>query len=427
MADAKTNKKQQRKNLRVAVVANVLEWYDFGLYGYFAPIIGQLFFPSEDKLASLIATFAVFALGYVARPLGGVVFGHYGDRVSRHRALIVSIVLMAAATTLLGLLPTYAQVGIWSAILLTAVRVVQGFSVGGQLGTSLSILVENADSHRRGLVGSWTNAGAILGMLLASGVGALITRLAGPEWINDWGWRIPFLIGACLGIVGLLMKGRPEDSDSTYNNRTSDNEHAYPVKQALAGHWKDMLTGLGCLWISALSFYTIFVFMTTYLSTETPIPLYQALELNTVGMAVFMFLVIYMGSLSDRRGRKPLLIWGSVAIALMTYPLFMILMYGHPVWDLGAQVTFAVAIAAIQGTLPTALAELFPGRIRCSAVALTYNVGFAVFGGTAPLLCTFLIRVTGDKLAPGYYLIAVALISLLLMLRLKESAHKPLR
>ena len=201
----------KQKVLGAAVVANVLEWYDFGLYGYFAPILAGLFFPAQDKFVSLISTFGVFAVGFLVRPLGAVVFGHLGDKVSRNRALSTSIMLMAVPTTLLGLLPTYAQVGIAAPIALILIRILQGFSVGGQLGGSLTILVENAPPGRRGLVGSWSNGGAVMGMLLGSGIGALITSTASPEWVNTWGWRIPFLFGSLVGAVGFYMRGSKEE------------------------------------------------------------------------------------------------------------------------------------------------------------------------------------------------------------------------
>lgn len=415
-----------RKVLGSAVAANVLEWYDFGLYGYFAPVLAGLFFPAEDKLVSLISTFAVFAVGFLVRPLGAIAFGHLADRVSRNRALAASILLMAVPTTLLGLLPTYARVGIAAPIMLAFVRILQGFSVGGQLGGSLTIIVENAPPGRRGLLGSWTNGGAVLGMLVGSGFGALITRIAPPEWVNEWGWRIPFLLGSVIGVVGLYMRKGLEEGETFQSLKESGEVVQSPVKEALARHWKKMVVAAGFTWVSAVSFYMVFVYMTTYLSSETPIPLSEALEVNTVSMAVFMILLLLMGALSDRIGRKPLLVGGSIAIIVSAYPLFLVLQHGNPLYDLAAQVVFAFAVAAIQGTLPTTFVELFPTHIRCTAVGLTYNVGFALFGGTAPLLCTLLIQQTGDKMSPSYYFILVAFVSLVLFLRIRETYRDPL-
>lgn len=415
-----------RKNVLAALLANILEWYDFGLYGYFAPVLARLFFPSEDHLASLMGVFIVFAVGFLFRPLGAAAFGHWGDKVSRNQALIGSVMLMVVPTTLLGLLPTYEQIGFSATLLLVAIRILQGLSVGGQMGGSLTVLVENAPDHRRGSIGSWANAGAILGMLIGSGLGALLTGLSSAEWLDAWGWRIPFVLGVIPGVASFWLKNHLEETDHFEKLKQDGQIVESPLKEALVGYWREMLLAFGIIWVSAVSFYMVFVFMTTYLSTETPVPLSKALEVNTVSMVVFMGLVLVMGRLSDRFGRKPLLVGGSVGLVILSYPLFLLLTKGDPLLDLAAQCVFAVVIAAIQGVVPTTVAELFPARLRCTAIAVVYNVAFAIFGGTAPLICTFLIKHTHDKLSPSYYLILTSVVCTLLVFRIKESYRRPL-
>jgi MHS family proline/betaine transporter-like MFS transporter len=417
---------KRNKILGAAIAANVLEWYDFGLYGYFAPILAQLFFPAEDSVRSLISTFMVFAVGFLVRPIGAVFFGRMGDRVSRHKALGLAIMLMALPTTLMGMLPTYSQVGAGACVLLILIRIVQGFSVGGQLGTSLTVLVEHSPPGRRGFFGSWSNGGAVIGMLMGSGAGAIITRFGSSEWVNTWGWRIPFLLGALVGIIGLYIKRSTGETQAFQKADTSGTVAENPAKEALKYHWPVMAAATGMVWVSAVSFYMVFVYMTTYLSTETHIPLSTSLELNTISMGFFMAILMLMGALSDRIGRKPVLLGGAGMLIIISYPLFCLLSQGRLLNDFMAQMAFALAVGAIQGTLPTTIVELFPTRIRCTALALAYNTGFAVFGGTAPLVCTFLIQQTGDKLSPGYYLIFVSLVSGALFLGLKETFKKKL-
>lgn len=412
---------RSKRNIIGGCIGNVLEWYDFAIYGFFAPVLANLFFPLENQLASLISTFGVFAIGYLMRTVGSVVFGILGDKIGRKRALEFSVIIMAIPTTLIGLLPTYASIGLAAPLLLTVLRLFQGASVGGEFTGSISFVVEHAPKDRRGFYSSWTMFSLLGGILLGSAVASLITNILPKEAVEAWGWRIAFLLGITLGVFGLYIRTGLEDPPEFKKLKESGGISETPIREAFRNHWREIFTVTGATVVAAVNFYLIFVYMTTYLSTETHVLLSSALDINTISMFLLMLLVPLMGHLSDRVGRKPLLIVGCLVIMVFSYPLFIVLSKGKVIYDLGSQIVFALAFAALIGGFGAMMVELFPTRIRMSAVSIGYNLGFAIFGGTAPLVATLLIEVTNDKLAPSYYLIFAGLISLMVFIRMRES------
>ena len=414
-------KKLPIKSLVAGCIGNLLEWYDFALYGFFAPVIAKLFFPSENHITALLATFGVFAIGFLMRPVGSLIFGILGDRVGRKRALEISVIMMAIPTTLVGALPTAAHIGIAAPILLTVLRMIQGISVGGEFTGSVSFVVEHAPQNRRGFFSSWTVFTLLGGILLGSAISSLITNVLPEEDIISWGWRIPFLLGIVLGIFGLYLRMGLEESPTFKILKESGQISKTPVKDAFRGHWKAILTVFGATCVGSINFYMIFVYMTTFLSGQTNIPLSEALDINTISMVVLCVLTPVFGFVSDKIGRKPLLITGCLIIALFAFPLFVVLTKGHAFYDLLAQLVFALGLSMIFGPFGAVMVELFPTKVRMSAISIGYNMGFAVFGGTAPLLATFLIKETGNKLAPSYYLVMAAIVSLVVFIFIKET------
>lgn len=394
-------------------IGNVLEWYDFSLFGFFAPVIARQFLPAEDRLASLLGTFGVFATGFLMRPVGGLVFGYIGDRIGRKRALEVSVLLMAGATTVMGFLPAHATIGIAAPFLLTLVRLLQGLSVGGEYIGSMSFLAEHAPISRRAFIGSWTSFSTILGTLLGSGTAALLTGVLSQEQLSSWGWRVPFQCGFVIGLVGLWLRLGVEESPIFVALQKSGEVVANPIVEALRHDWGGIATTIGLAAISSVGFYLPFVWLPTWLSqiNRPPLPESQALWANTVALLALLVLTPLTAVVSDRVGRKPMYLAAALGYAVLSYPLFaMMSRGGYPAAVVGG-LAFATCNSLFSGCMGATMVELFPTRTRYTGVALGYNIGQAVLGGTAPLFGTALVELTGNKLAPTFYLIVCAIVA----------------
>jgi MHS family proline/betaine transporter-like MFS transporter len=417
-----TEARTRRKVIAAGITGNVLEWYDFAVYGFYAPIIGRLFFPSDDPTVSLIASFGAFAAGFLMRPVGGFVFGYIGDKVGRKRALVLSVMLMAIPTGAIGILPDHATIGVAAAFLMVGMRMLQGLSVGGEYTGSIVYLAEHSPDKRRGFFTSWTLFGAVGGILLGSGVSATVSHFLTVDQVADWGWRLPFLGGILVGIVGLIIRRHlpeiPEDN-SAYKPKN-------PVIEAITTEWRAMLKVIGFNIVNAVGFYMMFVYIVTWLIKQVKEPRSDALDINTISMAVLLVLVPVFGALSDKIGRKPLLLFGAGGLAIFSYPLIWLM--HHPDFEmiLLGQLGFSLLMGTFFGAGPATLTEMFPRRIRVSALSVGYNVGLAIFGGTTPLIATWLITRSHDDLSIAWYLIACAVVSFAVVLTLKETAGKPL-
>ncbi|HEY3918239.1 MAG TPA: MFS transporter [Stellaceae bacterium] len=397
----------ERKTVLAGLAGNVLEWYDFGVYGFFAAAIGSQFFPAHDPTTSLLASFAVFAVGFLARPLGGMVFGHVGDRLGRRTAVVSSVVAMAVPTCLMAILPTYAQIGLGAPLLLISLRLAQGLAVGGEFTTSLILLVEQAVPSRRGRVGSFAPFGAFGGLLLGSAIGWAITASISPAQSASWGWRLAFVAGLAIGVVVFLIRRRlPRDTGIA-----APAPEVSPVADAFRTQKRAMLEIVGFNLANAVGFYLCFVYVTTWLHQVSPLPSSMALLLNSLGLAVLMLLTPFIGALSDRIGRKPVLIFGAAGVTVLSVPLLWLIGHGTPAAVVAGQAVFALLLACFAGAAPAFMVEAFPKHVRCSGLSIGYNIAMSVFGGTVPMIAVYLIATTGNKLSPAWYLAAVAIVT----------------
>ena len=393
----------------VGNAGNVLEWYDFVVFAFLAPVIGARFFPSVDPLSGLIQAFGVFAVGYLMRPIGGMLFGHLGDRVGRKRALQLSMVLMAVPTVLIAVLPTHAEIGVLAPVLLVALRLAQGLSIGGELAGSICYLVEAAPPGRRALFGSLTILGVAAGLLLASAVVAVTWTVLSTEQVHAWGWRLPFLGGIVIGGVGWWMRQGLLETPAFRQIAEAGKTSAAPVVTVLHEHWRRVLEVAGMGVLAAVGFYTLFAWMPTYLTHIVRPPVAHAALINTAAIVVLSAVIPMAGWVADRVGYRRVLLGAGLVYAAAVVPLFRVI-------DTGGVVSVATAIFALSvvhafsnGPIPAALTDLLPAHLRYSGIALGYNLAFAIFGGTAPLVATWLIRSTGNLAAPAWYILAAAL------------------
>jgi MHS family proline/betaine transporter-like MFS transporter len=410
--------------LLAGMSGNLMEWYDFALYGVLAATLGQLFFPAGNRVLGLLSVFGVFAAGYLMRLLGGALFGHVADRLGRRRALLLSAATMAIATTAVGCLPTYASAGLAAPVLFTLLRLLQGLSVGGEFTTSISYLIEHAPPHRRALQGSFAGLTGGSGILLGSAMGNALFAVFDVDQVLAWAWRLPFLFSVPLGLsLAILRANLPEDAPAA-PRRAAERS---PVWTVMREHPGEIVRGALLGWGPNTSFYTLSVFLGSFLTAERILPQQTALGLQTASIALMVVLTPVAGLLADRFGRKPLVMSSAIACALLAVPLLAVLRNGDPTDDLFAELLFGAMIVGGMAPFQVWLAERFPHDLRASGLGLAYNGAAGLLGGTTPLVSTALAEASGSTLAPAAYVVLACVVTLTIATRTPETGRAPLR
>lgn len=427
-ADAQAGgSRKLRKVLLATGIGHFVEWFDFGLYGTLAAIIGLQFFQSSSPSVALLSSFAVFGAGFIMRPLGGLFFGSLGDRQGRQKVLATVILLTSGATFVMGLLPTYHQIGITATVLLVITRLVQGFAAGGESSGATTYLAEYAPTARRGYFTCWIDNFGFMAFVVSSGLVFLLTAALGESTMNDWGWRIPFLIAGPLGWVGLYLRRHLEDSPEFLEAMKSGQIETAPLRKAVTTAWRALLFCVGFVVIKAVGHWTLQTFMPSYLATELHFSKLNAYAITTIGLFSVAVLVPFMGYLSDKYGRKPLMLAGCAGFILLSYPAMMIMANGDVLSAVLAMVMLGAFIAAFDGACTAAMAELFPTNVRYGGLSIAYNFAVAFFGGITPWFSAWLITSTGDKFSPAFYVMGAALITFITVMRARETAGQPLK
>jgi MHS family proline/betaine transporter-like MFS transporter len=418
---------ETRKAVRGAAIGNTVEWFDFAVYSVLATYIADKFFPSGDDTVALLNTFAIFAAAFFMRPLGGFFFGPLADRIGRQRVLAIVILLMSFSTFAIGLVPSYDSIGVGAPLLLLLLRCLQGFSAGGEYGSGACFLAEYAPDRHRGFVVSFLVWSVVLGFLLGSLTVTVLETLLPETAMDAYGWRIPFLLAGLLGAVGLYIRLKLRDTPEFEELRDEGEVSSSPLKEALTTSWRPILQIAGLVIIHNVGFYTVFTFLPSYFTKTLEFTKMNAFVSITVASVVALVLIPPLGALSDRIGRRRLLIAGAVGFVVLTYPLFLLLNSGSLAAAIAGHAGLAAVEAVFASTALAAGAELFATRVRSGAYSIGYNISVAIFGGTAPYVATWLTDRTGNELAPAYYVIIAAIVSLATVLTMKETARRPLR
>ncbi|CAN5693691.1 MFS transporter [soil metagenome] len=416
-----------RKVIVGASIGNAVEWFDFAIYGFLATYIAANFFPAGNDTAALLNTFAIFAAAFFMRPLGGFVFGPLGDRIGRQRVLAIVILLMSGATLAIGLLPTYAAIGVAAPFLLLGLRCVQGFSAGGEYGGGAVYLAEYASDRNRGRTVTFMVWSGVVGFLLGSITVTVLQAALPADAMAGYGWRIPFLIAGPLGLVGLFIRLRLDDTPQFTALSRSDDVAESPLREAVRSAWPAILRVIGLMIVFNVGYYVVFTYLPTYFIKTLHFDKADAFLSVTIASVVALVLTLPLAALSDRIGRRPLLITGSVGFAVLAYPLFLLLNSGSLAAAIAAHAALAVIESSYIAAAVSAGVEMFTTRVRYSGFSIGYNLCVAVFGGTTPYVVTALTARTGNNLVTAFYLVGAAVISFVTILTMRETAGRPLR
>jgi metabolite-proton symporter len=412
-----------RKVIVASLIGTSLEWYDFFIYGTAAALVfNQLFFPTFEPLVGTLLAFTTYAVGFIARPLGGLIFGHYGDRIGRKNVLVVTLLLMGIATFAIGLLPTYATIGVWAPILLVALRFLQGLGLGGEWGGAVLMTLESGGANRRGLNASWPQVGVPLGLLLANGILALMGALTDEPAFLSWGWRVPFLLSGLLVLVGLWIRMTISESPLFREVEESHTQAGAPIMEVLRSYPKQVLLAIGARLGVDVAFYTFVLFITTYVATYLKLPRNYALNAVLIAAAVQVVLIPLFGSLSDRFSRRPVYLAGAIGAAVWVFVFFILLDTGQFWLIVLAAVVALVFHAAMYGPQAAFISEMFPTRVRYTGASMGYQLAGIIGGALAPIISVALLDRYDTSIAVSIYAVAMLLVTIICVLLAPETS-----
>ncbi|MFB7111252.1 MFS transporter [Streptomyces sp. NPDC056190] len=417
-----------RRAVKAAALGNAMEWFDFGVYSYIAVTLGKVFFPSGNPTAQLLSTFGAFAAAFLVRPFGGMVFGPLGDRIGRQKVLAFTMIMMAVGTFAIGLIPSYATIGVGAPLLLLVARLVQGFSTGGEYAGASTFIAEFAPDKRRGFLGSWLEFGTLAGYIGGAGLVTLMTALLSSDQMTSWGWRIPFLIAGPMGIIGLYLRMRLEETPAfaAEAEKCESNRPKVPLREMIVGQWKAMLLCVGLVLVFNVTDYMLLSYMPSYLTSVLKYDETHGLVVVLGVMALMMIVQPFAGALTDRVGRRPVIAAGCAGFLFLSIPALLLIRQGSLAAVGLGMAALGLLLVCFTAAMPSALPALFPTRVRYGSLSIGFNVSVSLFGGTTPLVVTALIGATGNLMMPAYYMMAASLIGGAAVWYMAESAGRPL-
>ena len=426
---------KMRKAITAAALGNAMEWFDFGVYGFVAYVLGKVFFPGADPGTQMIAALATFSVPFLIRPLGGLFFGALGDKYGRQKVLAATIVIMSLSTVAIGLIPSYASIGIWAPILLLLAKMAQGFSVGGEYTGASIFVAEYAPDRKRGFLGSWLDFGSIAGFVLGAGVVVLISTTLGEAKFEEWGWRLPFFLALPLGMIGLYLRHALEETPAFQQHveklEQGDREGLaggpkVSFKEVATKHWRSLMTCIGVVAVTNVTYYMLLTYMPSYLSHNLHYSENRGVLIIIAIMVGMLFVQPLIGFVSDKIGRKPFIVVGSIGLFILAIPAFMLINSGKIGLIFAGLLMLAVLLNFFIGVMASTLPAMFPTHLRYSALAAAFNVSVLIAGLT-PTVVAWLVESTNDLYMPAYYLMVIAVVGLVTGVTMKETANKPLR
>jgi MHS family proline/betaine transporter-like MFS transporter len=426
---------KMRKAITAAALGNAMEWFDFGVYGFVAYVLGKVFFPGADPGTQMIAALATFSVPFLIRPLGGLFFGRLGDKYGRQKVLAATIVIMSLSTFAIGLIPSYASIGIWAPILLLLAKMAQGFSVGGEYTGASIFVAEYAPDRKRGFLGSWLDFGSIAGFVLGAGVVVLISSTLGEEQFESWGWRLPFFLALPLGMIGLYLRHALEETPAFQQHveklEQGDREGLadgpkVSFKEVATKYWRSLMTCVGVVVVTNVTYYMLLTYMPSYLSHNLHYSENRGVLIIIAIMVGMLFVQPAIGFISDKIGRKPFIVVGSIGLFILAIPAFMLINSGKIGLIFSGLLMLAVLLNFFIGVMASTLPAMFPTHIRYSALAAAFNISVLIAGLT-PTIVAWLVESTNDLYMPAYYLMVIAVVGLFTGVTMKETAKQPLR